>query len=477
MKFSEEEEEGQQQQHEEECSSNNKDDKKNGNDENNNDNNCIDYRDEGGPRLSLLWCSEEEQQLRGQALYLGGEEVDGKIFCIPGHASRVLVIDTNDKDRVYSIGPLLPGKFKWLRGIVIGTNVYGLPCHADTVLKIDTLTESVTLLPIDYESFYNIEEGESKEQRNMFWKYHGGAEVRRKEQENDTTAMIYTIPQSAWHVLQIDTSNDICSLVPSQALRGKYKWYGGVLSSQDGCIYGIPHNAVSVLKIDPNNDNNIAVVSLHGNFPPGNHKWHGASVAQPCGTIVGVPNNADSVLLIQPGDPPDLIEVVSDNNNNTIIQTGRHRSDGKYKFLGATTGAEDGKVYCFPSGSEYVLKVDPSSSSKVSRIGDNLYDMENIRQNKWQNGVAVGNYIYAIPLAAETVLQIDTTAKKEAAVTTWKLPHNARRGLAKWEGGMLSSSGSIYGVPNNCKAVLKIITPTTKDMPVGLENLDDVGQN
>jgi len=418
---------------------------------NSDDDNHIDYRHEGGPCLSLLWSEEED--LQGQSLYLGGEEVNGKIYCIPGHAPQVLAIDTTSNDRVYPIGPKIPGKFKWLRGIVVGTNVYGLPCHADTVLKIDTLTQEITLLPIDYESFYNTTTaGEAEAQRRMYWKYHGGAAITT----SSSTTMIYTIPQSAWHVLKIDTSTDTCSLVPSEPMRGKYKWYGGVLSQNDGSIYGIPHNATSVLQIDPCNDDKI---TLHGNFPPGNHKWHGASVAQSCGTIVGVPNNADTVLLVKPGAAADGVSPEMVEISSPEIQTGRHRSDGKYKFLGAMTGAMDGNVYCFPSGSEYVLEVNPTAAEEdsiVKVVGTNLYPMEEINQNKWQNGVAFGKYIYAIPLAAKTVLQIDTTTKE---ITTWKLPQNGQQGLAKWEGGLLSSSGNIYCVPNNSKAVLKITAP------------------
>jgi hypothetical protein len=67
--------------------------------------------------------------------------------------------------------------------------------------------------------------------------------------------------------------------------------------------------------------------------------------------------------------------------------------------------------------------------------------------------------VYAIPLAAETVLRIRTgvvTESNEPEVTTWKLPAPSNV-LAKWEGGVLASNGVMYCMPNNHKAVLQIV--------------------
>ena len=74
----------------------------------------VDHRPSGGPLLSLLWSKEK---MNGQTLYLGGEVgVDGKIYCIPGHAPRVLVIDPST-DVLSHIGPdelsSNGTKFKW----------------------------------------------------------------------------------------------------------------------------------------------------------------------------------------------------------------------------------------------------------------------------------------------------------------------------------------------------------------------------
>lgn len=406
----------------------------------------------GGPSLSLLWSKEP---LVGQTLYLGGETgCDGKIYCIPGHAPRVLVIDP-ETDEVYPVGPVLKGKYKWLRGVQCGDVIYGLPCHADTVLRIHVPTLTISKLSIPYSDFY-ADPVEAKEQRSMEWKYHGGS-------ASPIDGCIYTVPQSAWHVLKIDPRTDSCEFVDSPPLKGRYKWYGGVVGKQDGAIYGIPHNSPSVLRIDPLQEGNV--VTLHGDYGQGGHKWHGASAA-PDGTIVSVPANADTVLCVTPARPEPILKELG---NADVIQTGRHRSDGKYKFLGAMTGT-DGRVYCFPCASEKVLQVD-TVTNQVRAVGPNLYDtqMERMYQNKWQNGLTSVSEqcIYAIPLSAETVLRIDTSSD-EPIVTTWKLP-SPYGGLAKWEGATLANNGVMYTCPNNHKAVLRISVfpgPTRKSEAV-----------
>lgn len=192
----------------------------------------------------------DTRSLRGTTLYLGGEEgPNSKIYCIPGHAERVLCIDTRT-DEVYPIGPeftshniILNGKFKWLRGITVGNIIYGLPCHADCVLRIDTRTDEVSLIDIPYEKYFDTEimGGANREEeqtattiayqeRHTPWKYHGGA-------ISPHDGCIYAIPQSSRKVLRIDPSSDTCSFVGPD-LVGRCKWYGGVVGKTDGAIYG-----------------------------------------------------------------------------------------------------------------------------------------------------------------------------------------------------------------------------------------------
>lgn len=433
----------------------------------------IDYREKNGPRLSYVWC---KQPLSGQNLYLGAEiGIDGRMYCIPGHADRVMMIDPST-DEAILIGPSLPGKYKWLRGVVQGDCIFGLPCHGDTVLKIHVPSKQITMLQIKYDDFFDIDPKSAEEERNQPWKYHGG-------NVSPADGCIYAIPQSAQYVLKVDPTTDECTLT-GPALPGQYKWYGGVVGQSDGAIYGIPHNSASVLRIHPHEG-----ISLHGDFGPGGHKWHGAAAAAN-GVIVSVAANADTVLCITPGSPaPILTELYSgdnridgveqksvDNENRVLLQSGRHRSDGKYKFLGATAGP-DGRVYCFPCAAERVLAVD-TVNMRVEEVGPNVYDakLERLCQNKWQNGVLVTNEdhsrIFGIPLAGESLLEINFTpwmkkcdaGRGEIEVTTWPIPAPYRC-LGKWEGAVVALNGVAYSIPNNHKALLRIELPSVTEPP------------
>ena len=197
---------------------------------------------------------------------------------------------------------VLSGKYKWLRGIVIGDIIYGLPCHADCVLRIDSSKDEVTVIDIPYEKYFDSEGENSSahQERHRGWKYHGGS-------VSPHDGCIYAIPQSAKCVLRIDPETETCSFVGPK-FEGRCKWYGGVIGKSDGAIYAIPQNAQGVLRIDASGVKHgtegtvesRVLVTTHGKFPLGQHKWHGAA-ASTDGTIVSVPANADngeSVLIV-----------------------------------------------------------------------------------------------------------------------------------------------------------------------------------
>jgi hypothetical protein len=234
--------------------------------------NTVDCRSEGGPLLQYMWAPPDDP-IQGQSMYLGGEVgSDGNIYCIPGHASRVLQIDTT-KNRIQPIGPVLTTSdkngnqrlFKWLRGIVVGDIIYGLPCHADEILRINARTHEITKISIPYDAFYT-DPVEAKAQRDMIWKYHGGDIC-------PIDNCIYAVPQRAHHVLKFDPTTETVSFV-GPALPGHYKWYGGIVGKSDGAIYCIPQNASGVLRISPTG------VTVHGDYGAGNHKWHGGAAAE-----------------------------------------------------------------------------------------------------------------------------------------------------------------------------------------------------
>jgi len=366
--------------------------------------------------------------LEGREKYLGGEVcmLNNHIYTIPGFARRIMDIDVSVEPPKFELfGPDLPGEYKWLRGIPIGDTIYGIPCHSDAVLKINALTREVTLLRWDE----NVPGACPRDQK---WKYHGAA-------VSDHDGCIYCIPQAAEHVMKINPmTNEISFIGPS--FPGVNKWYGGLLLS-DGGIYGICQNARGILRIDPKTQN----CTVHGDFLEGHYKWHGA-VKHTDGNLYCIPAHADRVLKVEPGSEPRL-SLLGEN-----LKTGAHRNDGKYKFLGGAVSGDC--VYFFPSDSDYVCEVN-TITGKVRDVGPNLRNLENMRNNKWQNGfTACDGTIYGIPLKGQTVLRIRRDPLTgEPDVCTIGGPY---LGLNKWEGGVSVSNGDMYCMPLNHKYSLRI---------------------
>ncbi len=375
-------------------------------------------------------CGTTMQMLPGEVVgrekYLGGNlGVDGKIYAIPGMAPRVLRIDPKT-DTVELVGPEFKGQFKWLRGVSAKDGqgrevIYGLPCHASSVLKIVPDTGEVTTIG-------DIGKG--------LWKYHGGAYAN---------GYVFAIPQKAERVLRINCATDEVDMIGPE-YKGECKWYGGLVGPADGCIYGVPQCAGTVLRIDPLSMN----VSTFGDFKErGGWQWHGGVIG-PDGAIYSVPAHADSVLRI------DTATQTATTFGEGEFKTGRHRSDGKYKYLGAVVG-NDNMIYGFPSDSDHVLQIDPFKQT-CREIGPSL-EGEQLVQNKWQNGfVAPDGSIYGIPLKAKTVICIrpHVVVNGEPEVSTLGGPFE---GLNKWEGGVMASNGSMYCMPLNHKSVLRV-SPT-----------------
>ena len=185
-----------------------------------------------------------------------------------------------------------------------------------------------------------------------------------------------------------------------------------------------------------------------GSLPKGGYKWHGCVVGSD-GAIIGIPCNADCVLRVDPAD--DSVTL----HGKGVVKTGRHRSDGKYKFLGGVLGG-DGKTYCIPSDSDYVLRVGTGKDPVVENIGRSL-ENEKWQQNKWQNGfLGADGYIYGIPLKAENVLRVCCDTGEVSTVGGPFPGHN------KWEGGVVAGDGALYCMPLKAHYVMKIVPSDEK---------------
>lgn len=113
---------------------------------------------------------------------------------------------------------------------------------------------------------------------------------------------------------------------------------------------GVPQNASSVLRIDP-----LSLrVSTLGSLPEGGWKWHGGVVGAD-GAIYSLPAHACRVLRIDPSD--QTVRQIGGE-----LRSGRHRPDGKYKYLGGVL-AKDGCIYGIPSDADHVLRIDPTNQA------------------------------------------------------------------------------------------------------------------
>ncbi|GMH88554.1 hypothetical protein TL16_g11190 [Triparma laevis f. inornata] len=324
------------------------------------------------------------------------------------------------------IGPVFEGEFKWLRSVkaVDGEGrecIYGLPCHAEGVLKIVPETGEVKVFG---------ELGSKK------WKYHGG---------NLAEGKIWCIPQKAQRVLVIDPFNDTISYVGGN-FPGECKWYGGLPGRADGCIYGMPQCAGGILKINPKEE----TVEVVGEFEVGGHKWHGGLV-DANGDIHAIPANADSCLKVSPSTGE--IKVFGEGK----VRSGKHRTDGKYKFLGGVLGV-DGMIYYIPSDSDRVVQVNPETE-EVREVGPSL-ENEIYVENKWQNGFsAEDGSIYAVPLKGANVLCIRPHKLTESGEPEVSVIGGPYLGLNKWEGGVVGPDGACYCMPLGHRRVLRISPP------------------
>lgn len=218
---------------------------------------------------------------------------------------------------------------------------------------------------------------------------------------------------------------------------------------------GMPQNAASLLRINPAAKNSDDIVTLHGNFGEGGHKWHGGGATEGGRAIFGIPCNIDTVLRVNPPPTPEEEPTFELLGDDTIVKTGRHRNDRKYKFLGAVADDLNGYVYFIPSGADKLLRCN-IETSELEEIGPHFEDggLERVHQNKWQNGFfsKVDKCVYAIPLNGDKLLRVCGNGA-EATVETFE---PSVVGVEKWEGAVVARDGTTYSCPNNYKGLLKI---------------------
>ena len=177
----------------------------------------------------------DQTLLNGNDKYLGGmcSPCGRYVYGVPGNATRVMRIRVED-GVLDSIGPPLPGKMKWLRGVEIPPDAIhdqeqqalypsgiclALPCNSHSVLKINPETDQV----------HSFGEATLREGcHSPDWLYHGGALA--------TNGWVYAIPANATRVIKIHpVTEEIHFIGPEFSAR--CKWFGYVIVLVKYCYW------------------------------------------------------------------------------------------------------------------------------------------------------------------------------------------------------------------------------------------------
>ena len=278
---------------------------------------------------------------------------DGKLYCSPNNASRVLRIDPAT-DATELIGDDLsehgkgspPGHFglpghMW-SGIAAAADgkLYCAPFNASRVLRIDPATGATELIGDDLSAATGA-------------KLAGGWSSIVAAADGK----LYCAPAMASRVLRIDPATGATELIGDD-LKETGLWSGrgwqSIAAAADGKLYCTPHNhfgiypTVRVLRIDPANGATELIgdnlTPLKGTFPPG---WSGIAAAAD-GKLYCSPDDAWCVLRIDPAT--GATELIGEHHKFDPI-----RSEGD-KWSGIAAGV-DGTLYCSPMGASRVLRI------------------------------------------------------------------------------------------------------------------------
>ena len=199
---------------------------------------------------------------------------------MPYNAYRILVLDPNDNDALFSAGEgyFLSGMYMetngcLYNGTIIGIDgrAYGIPYQANLILKC-------------YPPRMNFVGREGDE--SFFCS--GG--------DSGRDGCVYTASKEG-QVVKIDTANDsICFVGNSIDSDHDDKGWGNPVSGIDGCIYWPPYISRYILKYDPHAKQTSLVGDDFGNA---SSKWNGGSLASN-GVVYCLPDHAERILSIDP---------------------------------------------------------------------------------------------------------------------------------------------------------------------------------
>ncbi|KAL3934813.1 MAG: hypothetical protein SGBAC_009543 [Bacillariaceae sp.] len=241
---------------------------------------------------------------------------------------------------------------------------------------------------------------------------------------------------------------------------GTHKHLGGAYDPTDGCIYGVPANSKSILciyKDEEEGEYRMKAIPLPERIQKRQMKFLRGIIAH--GYLWAIPAWADSVLCVDIDaywGRRELSEGQTDYVHLIPLPDG-HPKSMRWQWHGAGINIEQTAIYCIPSNTKHVLKVD--IATKTTSFIEIEYDKEKYTDfeldctNKWYGGI-VGddNAIYGIPYRAPGVLRIDSTNDTAKLI-------GPNYGVSNffWHGG-IKRHGKIYAHPSHADTVLVIDT-------------------
>ena len=263
--------------------------------------------------------------------------------------------------------------------------------------------------------------------------------------------------------------------------KGKNKWLGGAIDSNDGAMYGVPSNADEIICLRPDYTNEQSVkqyqmytIPLPKTTTKGKFKWLRGIICDNC--LYGIPAwSNDGVLKLDlnklwKGHKREEFNVKSKNTQKsetdeeglvTIIPLPEEFYDQtenkptRWLWHGAALNSNKTAIYCIPSNAHQVLKVDLlESKCSFLNIPESTTSTPLAQTNKWYGGILGNdNSIYGIPYSAANVLRIDANTDQVSLLGNYGLKEY------NWHGGVKSEkNGNIYCFPAHHSHVLKIST-------------------
>lgn len=184
------------------------------------------------------------------------------------------------------------------------------------------------------------------------------------------------------------------------------------------------------------------------------HFTKGGAITADGRFIYGFPNNSDYVLKID-----TETDEISFLGGPDILRSGRQRigqEAGKYKYLGGAVASNE-HLYLFPSDAEQVLSIN-TRTDELKLVGPLLLE----GRSKFQNGFcARDGSVYGIPQNSRGVLRISPNKDDPHLEPDVDLLYCGEQLVStkdKFEGGVLGpKDGCIYCMPLRAKRALKVI--------------------